>query len=604
MSSFKRKRHSLRKKGDSPHRSAAKRMELYSDSSIKEKYFDVLVITTLLAFGIYHSVLYFGHQVVPNPDFTGFVRVGHQLLSFQLPSSYKRAPVVGLLQAALSHLVKGPHPDLTAGWLLNAILHPLNIVLLWLLGKRIVGRAAPWVAVIAIINPWTIQSLTEPIAETTLLFFVLLTFYFIFKRSNWSYLLASITTMVRYEGAALILTAFVIDMIYGKNRRERIRCFLYSAMATVPLVLWMLGTFLSWESAGPSHYLRVFKPEYFGGSLEGRVGLVKHMGILWLVGFHPLFPYVGAAKSFVEFFSGISKSVVAVGFFSGAIYGLLKRQREILALLLFFSPYFLLHAIYPYPFPRFHIPIFWIALLLCLYGLQSIWKLINKDNRVPKPIVIALQGLLLISAFVWFILILPYLPKIASISPPSASIPYVTIALVAIIFAARRFIYSARYSWPDLVVSILVCLMIVSNHFSLVQVIGNGQRDIEFKLLADWYNENAKPGEKLLCTLANIVRIFAPQHTSLHTNTIKADNPSDFAQKCLDENITYVAWDSRAGLAPGSEYYKLWGLKNIAMLAEPRSTGPYEFVTQIPVSRNRFINIFRLRKSPPPPPPE
>ena len=156
------------------HRSRSEKTELLSDLSVKEKYFEIFIIMVLFAFGVYHSVLYFGHQVVPNSDFTAFVRTGHELLSFQLPSSYKRAPILGLLQASLSYLVTGQHPDLTAGWLLNAILHPFNIVLLWLVGKRIVGRAALWIAIIAIINPWVIQLLAEPIAETTLLFFILL----------------------------------------------------------------------------------------------------------------------------------------------------------------------------------------------------------------------------------------------------------------------------------------------------------------------------------------------------------------------------------------------------------------------------------------------
>jgi len=563
-----------------------------------EKRLEIFIIAILLALGVYHSILYFGHQVVPNPDFPGFVRVGHQLLSFQLPSSYKRAPGVGLLQAALSHLVKGQHPDLTAGWLLNAILHPFNIVLLWLVGKRIVGRAALWVAVIAIINPWTIQLLTEPIAETTLLFFVLLTFYFIFKRSSFSYLFASITTMIRYEGAALILAAFAMDMISRKTKKEKVRAFIYSAIASVPLMLWMLGTVLAWKSQSAVHYLKFIKD-------TGEFAFFEFISLIWQMGFYPLLlPTPTTAKETADMILTLSKILVAGSFAFGVIYGLLKRRWEILAFMIFLLPYLLIHAIHSVVIPRYCVPIYWIVLLVCLFGLQNAWKLINKDNRVPKPIVIALQVLLLISAFVWLILLVPYLPKIAPISRQSASIPYVTIAVVAVIFAALRFTYKAKHSWRDLIISVLVCLMIVSNQFSLARMVGTGQRNIEFKRLADWYIDNAKPGEKLLSTMANVARIFAPQHKDslLDTGIIKAENPSDFAKKCLDENITYIAWDSRMGLSFGGFYYELWGLKNITMLIEPRSIGPYEFVTQIRISKNRFINIFRLRKTPPPPP--
>lgn len=82
---------------------------------VREKTVDAFIFAVLLLFGIYLSILYYGHQVVPNPDFTGFVKTGRQLLSLHLPDTYKRAPVLGVLQVVLSNIVGGPHPELTAG---------------------------------------------------------------------------------------------------------------------------------------------------------------------------------------------------------------------------------------------------------------------------------------------------------------------------------------------------------------------------------------------------------------------------------------------------------------------------------------------------------
>ena len=569
----------------------------------RQRYFEFFVVATLLVFGIYHSVLYFGHQVVPTSDWPAFVGTGHELLSFKLPTNFKRAPVLGLLQASLSYLVGGQHPDLTASWLLNGLLHPFNLILLWLVGKKIVGRPALWVAVIAIINPWSIQLLTDPIVETTLLFFVLLTFYFILKRSNWCYLLASITTMVRYEGVALILIAFVMDMIYCRSKQERIRALVYSATATVPLALWMVGTFLNWRSEGVGHYLNVlFSEEYtklHDTGIETRTGVVKHMNVLWGVGFRPLLmPYVGAGKGFVEGLWSLSKILAAVSFFFGSIYGLCKRKWNILALLLFFIPYFLLHSQFQALLSRYYAPIFWIALLMCWFGLESFWKLIDRNGRVPKALVLVSQALVVIIAIIWLLSLIPYLSRISPMSTTSASLPYVTMVLVAVIFVARIFIYKFRHLLRELSILALTCLFIVSNQFALVRIVGNGQHNIEFKLLGDWYVTNAKPGEKLLTTLPHIARIFAPEHRDsfLWLGSIKAEGPSDFVIKCYAENISYVAWDSRLGFSPKDPYYKLWGVKNIAMLGKPRSIGAYEFVTQIQASRQRFINIFRLRR--------
>ena len=567
----------------------------------RERYFEFFLMAALLAFGIYQSVLYFGHKVVPISDFPDIVRTGHELLSFNIPSRFKQAPVVGVLQALLSHFVGGQHPDLTAGWLLNAVLHPLNLLLFWLVGKKIVGKSAIWFAIIVILNHWVIYMLTEPIIETSLLFFSLLTFYLIFKRSNWCYFLASITTMVRYEGAALILAAFVMDMIYRKSKQERIRSFLYSALATIPLALWMLGTVLTWKP-GTTHYLNVLFTEKYGeafaDSVEGRTGILRHMRLLWLVGFRPLLmPYSGAGEDFMEMLWKLSKAFAIVSFFFGSIYGLCKRQWKILVLLIFFVPYFLLHALYPYPLQRFHTNIFWIALLICLFGLQSGWKLINARGRVPKALVLILQALAAIVSIVWLVSLVPYLPKIYRMSPKSASLPYVAMILVGFIFVARILIYSPRYLLRELSILALVCLIIVSNQFTLVRLVGDGQTDKEFKQLADWYIANAQPGEKLGVYMYQVVKIFAPKYAEYIVGLPQADNPSEFVKTCYEEGLTYVVWATREGLHKGQHTgYRRLGLhENIDCLKQGTSIEPYQFVARVGWERG-YVNIFRLHR--------
>lgn len=597
-------RKSRRKAGKRTARSqythSTKRIET-PDLARQERYFEIFVIIALFAFGVYSSILYFGHKVVPISDFPDLFRVGRDILSFELPSRFKQVPVLGMLQVCLSCLVGGQHPNLTAGWLLNAILHPFNLILLWLVGKRIVGKSALWLAIIAVLNPWVIYMLTEPIIETTLLFFTLLTFYFMFRRSKWCYLFASITTMVRYEGAALILAAFVMDMIYSKDKREKIRAFIYSAIATIPLALWMLGTVLAWKP-GTTHYFNVlFTKEYSKGftqSIEGRTGLVMHMKLLWQVGFRPLLmPWPGAGSAFEQMLWNLSKVFAITGFFFGSIYGLCKRQWNMLALLIFFVPYFVLHALYPYPLQRFHTNIFWIALLICWFGLQSVWKLIDRAGRLPRGLVFIFQASTVIIAVIWLVPLIAYLPKIAPISPTSVSLPYVAMVLAAIIFAGRVFIYKSGYLLRELSILALLCLIIVSNQFFLVQLIGDGQRDKEFRQLADWYIANAQPGEKLGVYMAGVVRMFAPEYADYIIRLPKADNQSEFVKACYQEDITYVVWATREGLAKNQHTgYRQLGLDdNIDLLSKPQSVGSYQFITQVG-SKRGFVNIFRLRR--------
>jgi hypothetical protein len=569
------------------------------DMAKRERYFEIFIAAALFAFGVYVSIIYFGHKVVPNPDFQAWSGIARQLLSLKVPHSFKQAPVLGFLHVFLSNFIVGRHPDLTAGWLLNALLYPFNLILFWLIGRKIVGKSALWLALIIIIHPWLVYLLCEPIVETTLIFFSLLTFYFMFKRSSWCYLFASITTMTRYEGAALILAAFVMDMIYSTNRRQRIRAFLYSAAATLPLAFWLLGTALTWKP-GTGHYLSIFTKEYAKGFVEplaDRRGVIKHMGILWWVGFQPLLmPYPQADKAFVGVFWGLNKILAAVSFFFGCGYGLYKRQWKILALLIFFVPYFLLHAIYPYPIPRFHAPVFWIALLLCWFGLQSFWKLINGQGRIPKAGVFMLQALVLITAAIWLYHLVAYLPQMSRISPTSAFLPWAAMALVTFAFGLRIYIYKFRYLLRELLILVLVCLIIVSNQFILAPFLRDGKQGIEFKLLADWYVANAKPGEKMASYSTHPMRIYAPEYAEYFIWPPKAENPSEFIKACYENNITYIVWATREGLSKDHYGYHKLGLdRNIAMLGEPRSIGPYEFITQLG-SRRGYVNIFRLHK--------
>ena len=567
-------------------------------SAEKEKYFDMSVMAVLFAFGVYQSIIYFGHKVVPISDFTSIVRIGKELLSFQIPSNYKYAPVVGSLQVLLSHLFKGPYPDLKGGWLLSCILHPLNLIFFYLIGKKILNRAAVFFALIAILNYQLIYMLREPLVETSLLFFSLATIYLIFQRSRWAYVLAAVTTMVRYEGAALILAAFVMDMIYSDNNRQRLKAFFYSALATMPLMVWMLGTVLSFKS-GESHYLNVlFEKDYsksLAGSVENRTGIMLHLKLLWEVGFRPLFtldPQGG--KDFADSLFNITK-VLAFGCFCfGAVYGLCKKNWNILVLLIFFVPYFILHAFYPYPIRRFHTNIFWIAQLIVWFAAQSGWSIINKNERINKWITSALQLIVVIIAGIWLAELLPYLPKLGKISETSAYLPVIGIVLTVVFCIGRFYIYWPRKFLREAAIVAFVSLAIVSNQFLLASSVRDGKDDAEFKQLADWYLENAT-GEKLAVYMCGTIWIFTPEYTENIVQFPQADSTEELIKACYKENITNLVWASREGLNPSHTGYRKLNLQNtIAFLRKPADEGPLKFITQIG-SKQGYVNIFKLR---------
>ena len=602
--------------------SAASEAEL----SLREKRFNILVLVLLLVFGTYISVLYFGHQVVPNSDFPAFFETGKSILALELPVSFKRVPGLGILQAALSCLVGGRHPDLTAGWLVNAALYPFIGILLYLVGKRLLANNAAWFAFLALINPWAIKLLRHPIVETALVFFILLTFYFIFRRSQWSYFFAALTTMMRYEGAALIMVAFVIDLLESRSWRQRCLALLLSVLAGIPLALWMVGTYKfdqafqqtgSRKAAG--HYLSHY-------DIKNRNVISKFSGCTWRVAVGSLAgtaqrqPYHEKFNEDVLSFSPAKSSgqlplifhklkkpgqfALVLTLMAAAGYGLYHRQGHVLALLLFLTAYFLAHSLRYGTQDRYAYPIAWLVLLLGCFGLRSCWKLLSGPGRIPRPVVIALQLVLLIGSSIWFVLVVRFLPVIQPYSLRSVSLPYVAMGCTILILLGRSLIYQRAYLLRDLAVTALMFLLISSNQFTLADQVGNGSGDMEFKMLADWCVKNTRPHEKLATTMPHIVGLYAPEYKDnlVKLSRITGTSPMDFIKRCHEENITYVAWDSRIGFNPGNSYYKMWRMENIQLLARPGDNEYFKFITRInPESQTRFINVFKLRPDYKPP---
>ena len=569
-----------------------KLLSLDDNLIIREKRLHIFVILVLLVFGTYISVLYFGHQVVPNSDFPAFVSTGRAILSFKLPSSFKRLPGLGMLQIGLSYLVGGQHPVLTAGWLLNAILYPATLILLYLIGRQVIGKGAIWFAILAIINPLAVEWMRHPVAETTLIFFILLSIYFINRRSRWCYLFAAMTTVIRYEGAALILAAFVMDIVEARSWKLRFKATLYSVLAGIPMSLWLLGMYLT-RKAGVTiatmPYIR-----YYGN----KTSFGRCTGLMWDFSLKPLLTLAPENQDLVSLFGTIGKILLIVCLLTALIYMVYKRQWHVLPVVIFLACYYLVHALKHSMRPRYCLPAVWAILMMGCYGLRSIGLMVSDKKLIPRKIIITLQILVAAASLIWFVWILKYLPYTAAQSQRSTTLPYCAMATVTLVLAAYIFVYRARNISGNIAMAAAALLLIVPNQFALAGTVGNGSTNMEFKKLADWYIANANPNEKMVTSLPHVVNLYAPAHKKyfISPSRVTDKSPIEFVNNCYKRGITYVAWDSRIGLNPTNSYYKKWGIENMAMLSKPRSIRPFTFVDEIRVeySRKRYIYIFRL----------
>jgi hypothetical protein len=578
---------------------------------VRQRWFDRGAIVLLLALGTFLSINYFGHKLVPSSDFPSFTGISRQLLSGHAPNTFKRAPIHGAVVAGISHFTQGSnHPDLTAGWILNAILYPFIGVLIYLIAKRFIGRLpAALLAVVGVTNPWTLYMLRDPICEIHLLVYFLLAIYLMVIGSRWCYLVASLGSMVRYEAAGIIVCALLVEVVSTRDRKEWLKSLVCAAAAMVPLGLWMGATFLRGLKPGDTHYL-----SELGETSGGRIILGTFIDLLWQVAYKPLLlppAYINSMfqRPTLEQYQGIMNSfhflqfIAGLTFLSGMVYAIWKRNWHILAMVLFLFMYLVVHAVHAFAFHRFLTAVYWIPLLVSCIGMQAIWRGLDKGRRIPRPIVVMVQLAFLAGLLVWAGRLPVLLKDMGQVSVRSVPVLYVSIASAAVCVILWVVICRIKALWPYAVMLVFVASVLLSNQFSVAMEIRNGGEDDEFRQVDAWYIQSAQPGEKIACSMFMVMAMIdeknAPYFAPLPSFPKGPGDPQKFLEICYKWNVTYVVWDSRLGLSLNDRYYWMDGLNNITMLSQPRSVGPYEFIKRCESPyTGRYVHIFRLKKPP------
>ncbi len=571
---------------NTPPQNHASPAPLKQPNTQREKYCNYIILAALIALGAYLGITYFGHQVVPNTDFTAFIRTGKEILSFKLPASFKRLPGLGILFIAVSKLLPVHNAQLAAGWLVNAIFLPLSTALVYLIGKRYIGKWSAFVAVLFAINPWTVYLLTQPLAETSMVFFILLAVYLMLIDSDFCYLSAACAGLIRYEGIVLTGAFFLLHFFTAKNNLRRIKVFIYSAFAAAPVLLWLLLTRLNWVQGKSRHYFT-----HYGNEKNSLLFFPKN---IYEVTLGPLLNT--SSPDMMKIISTVGMVIMALAILTAAAWAVYKKRYKELSLVVFAVIYFFIHALRSKAHHRYVYPFYWLMLILTAAGLARQYKLLSVKFKIPRPVKILTAAVIIIISLLWLSSLAPIAAKLAPYSTDSKTVPFAAIITAVVIFAAGAWTRRASFILPGLCAAVLVSAMAFSNQLLLPRLVGNGNQDLEFKLLGDWYAQNATPGEKLATTLPNILRLYYPKYKNnfVHTQNLPGSDPQTLTEGLVGTDIKYIAWDSRLGFAANNSYYKGWRLDRIAFLAKPRSIGPYKFITQIKASEYRYINLFEF----------
>ncbi|MBN1973720.1 MAG: hypothetical protein JW787_08785 [Sedimentisphaerales bacterium] len=537
----------------------------------KEKTIHVIAIVFLIAAGLIYSLSFFGYFPVPNSDFPAFLDTGQRWLHFQIPNSMKRAPVFSIITALSGLPFSRPDRYLIGSELYNALLLPAVMILIYMVCRKINLRGAVWIALAAGASPWMVRLSSEPLAELTLIAFFAAAVVCVRENIKLAYLFAALASISRWDMAGLLPAVALADLV--QNRKWG-RTIILSIAASMPFILCMIITSVQLKGqTGGSHYLQVLEQDRtFELAEDLRLywkGIMSFLNVE-LLQKQPS----GEQESFKTMNSvifWITASVLLAAFLTGAVFSFIRRQWEIIVMLITAAPYVFIHAMYPYRLPRFCVPVQWVGLLVAVYGIEIVRRKFFDGNK--RKLLITLLSITGTAVFIlWalkmgdtFINVRKYCPAIGI---TTVSVCLIALASFIVMEIIRRSAPSGRW----LLLPAFLILATVSSGANIGRAMGNGKSDANFKKLAEWFLDNAKEDDKLMTTMAGFMPIFTglPAERFLHTGSIPVEDADDFIEfieKCSEEGVTIIAWDSR--IPSADRYYKLWGLDRIKVLSAP-----------------------------------
>jgi hypothetical protein len=247
-------------------------------------------------------------------------------------------------------------------------------------------------------------------------------------------------------------------------------------------------------------------------------------------------------------------------------------------------PYALIHAVYPYRMERYCVPVAWAGLIVAVYGARQMVAFLQGRWAAWRSI----RAMVLVGAAPLFLV---WALGIALTLDAGMQLKKVTPALgaavcwseiVAIVgYLGWEWVRGARRGLHWLAVPAFLALAVVSSGMLTGKVMGDGKYLMTFKTLSFWFQDNARPGDKMVTTMPHYLRVYTglPSDSFVQTGSIPPETAPDFPsfiRACRQMGVTLIAWDSRLVGNPEDRYYKLWGLDRLEPLGQPFTDQPTE----------------------------
>jgi len=550
-----------------------------------------LALMALFIFLILIRVYYFNRFWVPDSDFFDLQNTTRSLIQFELPSSYQRLPLFSAAMGFLSQLLPDGNAILLAGEIINFISFIVAAVLLYRIAVRLSGPYVGFATVYFFgLHQSTVILTVEPVAQMISMALVLLGIDLSQRERRTAYVAAGLASLGRYECAFLIPALALKDLFLGRGMLKTVAL---SGLASTGLLGWLFLNYLSNGHINP----------YFSYTSEPAAGL-NYLSVV----FQTILSFAGDS---LRILPQKPLAVVLLSLFVLGFWSWFRRSpANALPIAFFLIACTALNMSFFAATSGHVFMTLWIFFMAISAGLANGLEFVSRwfakwtssfKLSKPTPPLMCLALLPIAAVGVGWILHSNDIPTVKIFWAGTFSI--LTIYIVVL---SRRVRLTGLFA-ASLVVC-LVWLLTGSNARSVVQRMEVAEiGKVSMRLVGEWYNAHAKPGERLVVSEPWIVQEYVPVNEAaniLPLGQFRSQSPEQFVSDLANLDVQYVVWDSHHGrLSPEGDnlpagysyYYRKYRMDLIAPLAYGRNWGAFEFLDTVGVAHDK-AHIYRFRR--------
>ena len=597
-----------------------------------------LLCAVCLAFWVAHFKYFF----VPMSDYVSFERAARAIWHLQ-PYDLKRMPTFPFLMGLVALLLPGRWAYLHAALGLNIAFGVGQIVLLFLVARRMIG----WLACVPlflavthkIFQTWTLQPLGEP----SMGFFLLLAVYFFQRRSPWQYFAAFWVMFTRYDLMPLLPLLLLVNWFTDRPpaeegadgvRRRRRRHLLFTAAVGFFILIWagliiykamrqQSVPYQSWVVSGrsqPAYWLwALARPFHLRVSAVGKMDWTR-----W-----------GAGPSWA-----LCVGLLALGFAAALVgpvgrwAGMARLRRTSLLLVPLLFAYVFIHYQFGVTVERYSYPVLWIfyvyatigaAVVLRAFRAPAAWLWRPFTGYVAAAALMALAAWRAGPAF-------GELMGVESVRPTATYVLFGgAVAALFVAYAMRRG-WEAPWAGLPCAAALLALFgpQMLRDTASHADTLFHRKHKLhEQKLMGEWLRDHLRDGEKVATIQEGVLEHYGDlrREQTVRMSHMAATTYDELVAEMRQKEIRYLVYIPRTGLyIPYEEEdgkyikYKIYLLRPFYDGREPPdfrrvyttplpAESPYRpghifELLPAPVSPEEQAERDRLRPPPPPRPPE